>query len=244
MHTFQTDHSASAIQMAARFAGIAYLVIIVLGAFGELYVRGSLVVSGNPHATAANITSSLSLWRAGLVGDLLMHVLDVPLIVFFYWLLRPVDPMLALTATAFNIVQTSVLVANKLTLLVAIVLPSSATVGAAADQAALWVALAVSIHGYGFGIGLIFFGFACVIRGVLILRSDLLPRFLGTLLVAAGVAYLVNSIALLSHPKLAAFLFPWILVPPLIGELALALWLIAKGIHHQAWAQLHEPSVR
>ncbi|MFZ8305248.1 DUF4386 family protein, partial [Staphylococcus aureus] len=59
---------------------------------------------------------------------------------------------------------------------------------------------AVHLHGQGFGIGLIFFGVACVVRGALIARSGVLPRPLGAMLLVAGLAYLVNSAALLLAP--------------------------------------------
>ena len=61
-------------QSYARIAGVFYLVIILLGMFGELYVRGTLVVSGDAATTFNNISASQFLWRAGIVGDLLMQV--------------------------------------------------------------------------------------------------------------------------------------------------------------------------
>jgi hypothetical protein len=106
--------------MYARFGGVLYLIIIAAGATGELLVRGSSVVSGNAAATAHNIMASPSVWRAGIAGDLVMHVCDVPLMVIFYVLLRPVNRNLALLAVLFNLTQTAVLVANKLNLLLPI----------------------------------------------------------------------------------------------------------------------------
>ena len=64
-------------QPYVRLAGILYLAIIALGVFGEAFVRGSLVVPGDATATAQAIAASESLWRAGIGGDLLMHVFDV-----------------------------------------------------------------------------------------------------------------------------------------------------------------------
>jgi hypothetical protein len=61
----------------ARLGGLIYLAIIGLGLFGEAFVRGSLVLPGDAAGTAANIQASPGLWRAGIAGDLLMHVLDV-----------------------------------------------------------------------------------------------------------------------------------------------------------------------
>jgi len=104
-------------QRYARIGGVLYLAIIALGLFGEAFVRGTLVVSGDATATASAIAASESLWRAGLAGDLLMHVFDLPVIVVLYLLLKPVSESLALLATFFNLIQTAVLVANKLNLL-------------------------------------------------------------------------------------------------------------------------------
>src|SRR6476661_8632054 len=98
----------------ARIGGILYLIIIVAGTLGELFVRGKLIVSGDPVATANNIAASPLLWRIGIAGDLLMHVCDVPLMMILYVLLRPVNKNLALLNLLFNLVQTAVLVANKL----------------------------------------------------------------------------------------------------------------------------------
>ena len=46
------------IKTTARIGGILYLIIIVAGIFGELFVRDKLIVSGDAAATANNIMSS------------------------------------------------------------------------------------------------------------------------------------------------------------------------------------------
>ncbi len=47
------------------------------------------------------------------------------------------------------------------------------------DQQTAWAMLAVNLHGQGLGIGLMFFGFSCIIFGRLIAESGVLPRSLG-----------------------------------------------------------------
>jgi hypothetical protein len=224
-------------QRYARIAGILYLAIIVLGMFGELYVRGTLVVAGDAAATSAAISASPLLWRAGIAGDLLMHVFDVPVIVVLYYLLRPVSRSLALFATLINLVQTAVLVANKMTLLIPLFLLESPRYLAAfsPEQVHALSYLAIYAHGYGFGIGLIFFGVGCLIRGYLIFKTGYLPKILGVLMAIAGVSYLVNSFALLLAPPLASAMFPAILIPAFVAELSLALWLIFKGVNLPRW---------
>ena len=224
-------------QRYARIAGILYLAIIVLGMVGELYVRGTLVVSGDAAATSAAISASPLLWRAGIAGDLLMHVFDVPVIVVLYFLLRPVSWSLALFATLINLVQTAVLVANKMTLLIPLFLLESPRylMAFSPEQLRALSYLAIKAHGYGFGIGLIFFGVACLVRGYLIFKAGYLPRTLGVLMGLAGLSYLVNSFALLLAPSFADAIFPGVLVPAFVGELSLTLWLIVKGVNMEKW---------
>jgi len=223
----------------ARVGGLIYLAIIFLGLFGEAMVRESVVVSGNAEATLQNLKASQMLWRLSIVGDLVMHILDVPLIVIMYYLLKPVDRLLALVATVANVVQTAVLAANKLTLVVPLLLLQKHGDILASTWEATLSFLAIRLHGYGFGIGLLFFGVACLVRGYLVFRSTYFPRSLGVLLAFAGLAYLVNSVALLLAPAVAATLFPAILAPALVGEGAFCLWLLVKGVDQSAWERRH-----
>lgn len=211
-----------------RLGGVLYLLNIALGLFGEALVRGSLVGPGDPAATAAAIAAAPLLWRAGIAGDLLMQLIDLPLILIFYGLLRSVNRPLALLATLFNLVQTAALALNKLTLLLPLWLldGGAASAGLPAAQQQALAFLAIQAHGHGFGIGLIFFGMACLIRGQLLARSPDFPAWLGRLLQLAGAAYLLNSFALLLAPDFARLLFPAVLAPSFVGELVLALWLL------------------
>jgi hypothetical protein len=226
-----------------RLGGLCYLAIILLGLFGEVFVRGRLVISGDPAATAQAIAASPLLWRLGIVGDLLMHVFDIPVIVVLYLLLKPVDKSLALVATFINLIQTAVLAANKLSLLVPLYLAEGSRYLSNFSPAQVQTLsyLAIKAHGYGFGVGLIFFGVSCLVRGYLMFKSGFVPKIFGILMVLAGVSYLLNSFALLLAPALAAALFPVILLPAFLGELSFCLWMIVKGVDLAQWQQRVDP---
>lgn len=224
-------------QVYARINGVLYLIIIAAGILGEIFVRGRLVVSGDATATANQLMASPLLWRIGIAGDIIMHVCDVPVMLIFYLLLKPVNRNLALLALLFNLIQTAVLVANKLLLLLPLFLLGNADYlkAFAPDQLQALAYLAIRVHSYGFGVGLIFFGFTCLVTGYLIFRSGYLPWIFGILLQLAGLSYLVNSFALLLAPAFAALINPAILLPAFIGELSLCLWLLVKGINVEQW---------
>ena len=227
-------------QRYVRIAGVFYLAIIALGLFGEVFVRGALVVSGDAAATAQRIADSPLLWRMGIAGDLLMHVFDLPVIVVLYLLLRPVSEPLALFTTLINVVQTAVLALNKLNLVLPLLLLSGGSTlkTFTPEQLQSLAYLAIKAHSFGFGIGLIFFGVASVVRGYLIYASGFLPKALGVLLFIAGLSYLLNSFALLLAPTLASALFPYVLIPAFVGELLLALWMIFKGVDLARWRRV------
>ena len=152
---------------------------------------------------------------------------------------KRVNAGLNLAATFFNLIQTAMLVANKLLLVIPLLLLGGGAAASAfsSEQLAAWSYLAIGLHSYGFGIGLIFFALACLLRGYLIIKSQLFPKILGLMLGLAGVCYLVNTLALLLAPELADTLFPWIMLPVLVGELSLSLWMIVKGANVKGLTQ-------
>jgi hypothetical protein len=51
----------------------------------------------------------------------------------------------------------------------------------------------------------------------------------------AGLSYLINSFTQILSPAFQAKLFPAIVVPAFIGELATCLWLLVKGLNVRKW---------
>jgi hypothetical protein len=224
-------------QVYARIAGMLYLINIACGLFGEIFVRGHLVVAGDALATAHRIMASEFLFRCGVVGDLIMHITDVPMTVIFYVLLKPVSRDLSLLAALFGMLQTAILCANKLNLVTVLLLLGGSNYLKAFDpnQLQALASLSLALHEHGFGVGLIFFGLSCLVTGYLMFRSGYFPKTLGALQAIAGVSYLINSFAQLLFPSLAAKMFPAIVLPAFIGELATCVWLIVKGVNISKW---------
>ena len=79
---------------------------------------------------------------------------------------------------------------------------------------------------------LVFFGFYCLLIGYLILRSTFLPRILGVLTAFGGLGWLT----FVSVP-LAKHLSPYNMLPGILGEGALTLWLLVIGVNDQRWKE-------
>jgi len=220
-----------------RIGGIFYLIIIIAGMCTELFIRGNMIVSQDATATFNNISSSPVLWRLGIAADIVMHICDIPLLMIFYVLLKPVSRNLALTALLFILTQTAMMVATKLNLFTPLFLSTGADYLKAFNPQQLHALSYIAIRAdeHGFGIGLIFFGCGIIILGYLIFKSGYIPAIFGVLLQIAGTCYLIDSFALILDPTLANKLFPFILFPSFIGELSLCLWMLIRGMNMTRW---------
>jgi hypothetical protein len=227
-------------QTYARIGGLLYLFIIVAALFGEAYVRNTLLVTRDPIATANNILGSETLFRAGLAGELLTCVCDVAVTLILYVLLKPVGRNLALLAAFFRLTFVAVYSVAKLFEIAALAALDGADYlkGFDAQQLADLAFVALRVHGLGYGVSLLFFGFCCILFGHLIRKSLYLPGILGILLMIGGLGYILFSVAQILAPSFAAnYLFPWLMLPAFPAELGLALWLTVKGVNVPKWQE-------
>jgi hypothetical protein len=79
---------------------------------------------------------------------------------------------------------------------------------------------------------LVFFGCYCLVIGYLILRSTFLPRVLGALMALGGLGWLTFV-----SPALSTYLSPYNMLPGVLGETALTVWLLAMGVNGQRWKE-------
>ena len=226
-------------QVYARIGGALYLIIIVIGLFGEAFVRDKLIVSGDATATARNIMAAESLWRFHIAAEIFLLICAVVLLMLLFILLQPVSRELTLLAAFFNLVSIGLEAATAMYLLVALFpIGGAAYLKAfAPEQLYAMTSLSLKSHGYGFGVSLIFFGCFCVVIGRVIFRSGFLPKAIGVLMQIAGLCYLIDSFALILAPALANRLFPTVLLPAFLGEASLCLWLLVKGVNAEKWEE-------
>jgi hypothetical protein len=79
---------------------------------------------------------------------------------------------------------------------------------------------------------LVFFGFYCLLVGYLIFKSSFLPRIFDAFMAFGGLDWLTFL-----SPSLANFLSPYNLVPGILGEGLLTLWLLVTGVNVQRWKE-------
>jgi hypothetical protein len=221
----------------ARIAGIFYLFIIVGGIFAEMFVRERVFVHGDAAATASNILANEALYRVGFVVDFLILIASLVVLYVLYHLLQRVNRELVVLMAFFNLAGIAIQGANLLDHMAALtILKNGATMNAL--DPAQWHALAylpLRFQLTGYDLALAMFGFFCLVAGYLIYQSRFFPKTLGVMMVIAGLCYHINSFIHFLAPQYS--LFPFIVLPCLIAELSLTVWLIAKGINEQRWVE-------
>lgn len=225
------DRRSSQRTRATTVAGLCYLAVIAGGLFAEGMVRQSLIVPGDPAATARAILENETLWRLGIAVHLLYLIPALTMKVIVSGLFRSTQPNLARLALVFGVAAVTVeaVALVYLSVPLALIENDGATLAALEDAPAL-IYLATRLFATGFGFSLLLFAGFCVGIGVLILRSRLLPRAIGAMMIVAGVCYVVNTLALIVSPGFFERINPTILLPILLAELSLAFWLLLKGI--------------
>lgn len=226
------------LQAYARTCGALYLYIVFMGIFSETFVRSRLVVTSDPAATAANILANESLFRFAAAGELLQLAFDVVIAVLLFVLLRPVHRNIALLAALMRVACAIILAVASICHFAALRLIKAPDYLSALQPEQLdgLAVLAMKLHADAYGIALVFFGFACLSLGYLIFRSGYLPRAIGMLMAVAGLGYLINSFGNFLDSSLTARLFPATLMPALVAELGLSLWLTIKGVDAAGWS--------
>jgi prolipoprotein diacylglyceryltransferase len=227
--------SIASLRSQARIAGFLYLIIIVAGGVGYT-MHSTLFVWNDAAATAGNIRASEQLWRLSFAAMLVMLACDVAVAAIFYVLFMPVNRTLSLIACAFRLVLVAIVgVAILGRYMPLLLLKDTASAAFESDQLQAMGLLSIKMFERGFDVALVFFGFHCLAIGWLIYRSSFLPRFLGVLLLIAGLCYLISTFVNLVFPVVA---LPFdIQLLSYVAEMALCLWLIVIGVNAERWKE-------
>jgi len=230
-----TNNNTVSLRQIARIAGVLYLVIIIAGMFGGL-TRESLLVSGDPVATAENVIASEGLFRTTILADLIMVLADVAIGVAFFYLLKPVNKGLSLLSAGFRLAQAAALGINLLTLFIVLQFLSGDVAAIGAENAQAQAYVFFNAHGIGYNLALMFFAASILIQGYLVYISGYFPRLLGILLMIASAGYLIDNTASFILPNYADYaeMFQMIVMVAFPVELIMALWLLVRGVRTKA----------
>jgi hypothetical protein len=216
----------------AGLAGLLYLINAIVAGFAYGYVATRMYAPGDAAVTAANVLGNAGLVRLGVVADLFQATEWIFLAMALYLLLRHVSESVGRAMVILVAVGAAIVCLNDVFEFVAVRVATdgsyAAALGAAGSNAL--VLLLLDIQHYGFLIAQIFFGLWLMPLGYLAFRSGMFPRALGLMLYVAGTCYLVDMLALFVVPDFGRQVNAFLVVPPTIGEMWMALYLLAKGV--------------
>ncbi|MDC7240670.1 MAG: DUF4386 domain-containing protein [Spirochaetales bacterium] len=211
---------------ASIIAGIGYASLFILAVFANFIVKEGLIVSGNAVESARNIMENTTLFRYGMVSFLLVFLIDVFVAWGLFILFRPVHGDLSLLAAWLRIVYTVFLGVALVFYFQALQLLEFSAGLENQAYAALEAFNSVWL------IGLTAFGLHLVVLGGMIVKYRTAPIVLGIILIAAGTAYVIDTVAhtvLPDYQSVAGILMAIVAVPSVLAEGWFGIWLLVKG---------------
>jgi len=232
-NTFAIDASSPP---SPRTIGWVWVIYFATGILGTLLTRGILVPT-DAAATANNILTHASLWRAGFAVDLVANLIYIALTALLFGLFRPVNTTLPLLAAFFSLVGCTIQIMGELLRLAPTVVLANPQLATAFGAHQLQAAALLSAILYRSVFYIAFVLFACfeLVTGFLILRSKFLPRWIGWWWIAGGI----GGLTFLWSP-LATAIWPLLLAAG-AGEFVLPVWLLVKGVDMSKWRMTSPP---
>ncbi len=194
----------------AKIAGISYLVIFFAAIFANFFVLEAVLE--DPLNTIRNHSMR---FRSGILAFLITVVFDV-VVAWALNVLYKAHPLSALS-TYFRMMHAAIMGVAVFALPLAV----SAT---SAEE----ILRHVEVFNTIWLIGLFFFGIHLILLAKILRKPGLIAFFL----VAAGSMYIVDTAAhflLPDYDAYASVFLALVAIPSILGEMALAVWLMAKG---------------
>jgi hypothetical protein len=211
----------------ALIAGFGLLLMSVSIILAEAVAMAGIIIEGDAAATVNNILNNQGRFRFGIVAHLIVILLDLVVAWALYVFLKPAKDNLSLLAAWSRLVYTVFYGMALINVYSVFQLLGSADYLSVFEASEIQAQVMLSLNAFRdtWDVGYIFFGLHLTLLGVVACRSGFIPKYLGILLLIAGVSYLIDYIGLLIFPDLGveiSIIFGW-------GELIFMLWLLIRG---------------
>lgn len=225
------EMNSSSLKNTARIAGLLYLLLIITGILGVIYIPSQIIVPGDSVSTAKNIISNELLFRSGVLNDIISNTIFLFLVLILYRLLKLVNENQAKIMFALVIVQIPfVFIMEALNITSLMIFKGEILHSFEISQRQDLAMLFLKINEYGTLSLEMFWGLWLLPFGLLVYKSKFIPSIFGILLVAGGFAYMIDSTISILFPDYGSFVkYPTLLLVAL-GEISITLWFLIKGV--------------
>lgn len=214
----------------ARRAGILYLLMAISAAFSLMYNPSKILVQGDATATLQNLLAQESMVRWAIVSHFVCHSIFLMLAITLYKLFKGIENHTAWLMVLFVAVQVPIIfVAETFSYAALMVARGELMQSLQAAQKADFVLLFLKLRSTCFLSAQVFWGLWLIPLGRLTLASGFMPRILGGMLIAGGIAYLVQTSAYLLVPEQSSTMTSVMYPIHTIAEISMILWLCIMG---------------
>ncbi|MCB0751139.1 MAG: DUF4386 domain-containing protein [Ignavibacteriae bacterium] len=228
------ETNSSSLMSTARLAGLLYLLLVITGVYGIMYIPSQIIIPGDSVSTAKNIISNELLFRTGIFNDILSNIIFLFLVLVLYRMFRHVNENQAKLMFALVIVQIPfAFIMEAFNIASLMIIKGEVLKTFELSQRQDLAMLFLKINDYGTLPLEMFWGLWLLPFGLLVYKSKFIPRVFGILLVIAGLAYMIDSTIALLFPSYSVFVNKPTLLLAAIGEISITLWLLIKGVKTQ-----------
>ena len=214
----------------ARVAGLAYVVVIMLGIFSVSFIDSNILVPGDDAATVDNIMNNELRFRISIASEIIMYAFVVLLAHSLYVILKTVNRNLALLALLWRIGE-AVIGAGVavLTGFIPLLLLNGETTFEQDHLQAL-VGLFLQLRNAGLDVVLIFIGMGGTVFCYLFFKSKYVPRILAVWGMITYLSMLTLALVSILSPSLPESVKMIFYAPGGLFEVIIGLWLLIKGV--------------
>jgi hypothetical protein len=228
-------NSEASLFFYSRVAGLAYIIIILLGIFSVSFIDSNIVVPGNNTATVDNIMANEFRFRISVASEIIMYALVILLSLALYVILKTVNKNLALLALLWRLGEA--IIGGGVTVLTGLIplLLLNGEIALETEQVRALVGLFLNVRNAGLDVVLMFIGMGGTVFCYLFIISKYVPRTLavwGILTYSSMLLLSVSSILLPNLPETIKMAF---YAPGALFEITIGLWLLVKGINAECW---------
>ena len=214
-----------------RIAGVLYLVVVLSGIFGLMYIPSKLIVWNDASATVGNIETSIFLFRVGIVSDIICYTFFLLLSLVLYDILKPVNKNIALIMVILVMVSIPISFLNVLSKFDILTLLSGNDYLKVFDAKQIEAQVMLALTSYNNGLLInIFWAIWLFPFGYLVYKSGFMSKILGIILMVGAIGYLMDF---LGYSLWSGYgetgISDFVGLPASIGEIGICLWLLIIG---------------
>lgn len=214
----------------ARISGVLFLLMILFGLAAEVLFRQKLFVVDDNAATANNILSNITICRLGITSDIFMTLFYLFTALALFRLLSQVNKELVKLMIVFAALGCVVLLINILNELAPLYILNGSELEKSFDleQRQSIAMFSYNMYQQGYMLGQVFFSLWVFPLGLLIYRSNFIPKVFGVLFMIETIAGLIGVVVHFSMPN--SMIETVMMLPMTVAEFSFVFYLIIKGI--------------